>query len=452
MSLHLSARTLVLTLFFLLAWPLRGQAERGRVILISIDGLAAYHLENQELQLPNLRELIARGVWAEGSKTVFPSVTHPSHATLVTGVSPRRHGVLGNQMTHRESGVSYHVTTRTRKEAVRARTLFDAAREGGLVTAAICWPETRGDSSLDFNLLHGHDELDPAEVDPALLGSLRQAGIPIDSYYHWSQEGDLQGYRDVLLAKSAAEIIRTRRPHFLAIHFVATDSAQHAWGPQHYLSQAALTRADYLVGLLRQAVREGGLEELTTFAIVADHGFHTVYQEVNVHPLLASSGLADRVRLHGGGWTVFLETTADFDARRDGPALESFFTKLLALEGLHRVAGPEDFHALGYPRYEEDPHVQGQYMIFPDIDTFLVVDPSSHSTRRRPKERPSHGHGYLPEHPRMYPALILSGHRVRKGARIGVVRNHDVAPTIAELLGLLMPDVEGRVLREAFED
>ena len=434
------------------AFCLEAQRQGSHVVLISIDGLAAYHLQDKELHLPNLRELIDHGAWAEHSETVFPSVTHPSHATLITGVSPRKHGVLGNQMTHRETGKSYSIYVRTRKEAIRVRTLFDAAKEAGLVTAAFCWPETRADSSLDFNLLHGHDELNPAEVAPDLLDSLRRARIPIDSYYDWSKEGELQGMRDILLAKSTAEIIRTQRPRFLAVHFAGTDAAQHSWGPQHYRAKEALTRADYEIGLLRQAVRQAGLQDRTTFVIVADHGFHSVYHEVNLHPLLASSGLADRIRLRGSGWTVFVEKTTAFDAGRDGAALQSLFKKILDLPGLHKIVSSEDFHSLGYPRYEEDPHVLGHYMIIPDIDTYLVIDRSSNSTERRTKARPSHGHGYLPDHPRMYPALILSGHRVRQNVRIGRVRNHDVAPTIAELLGLRMPDVEGKVLREVLVD
>jgi hypothetical protein len=88
--------------------------------------------------------------------------------------------------------------------------LFDAAKEAGLITAGICWPETRNDSSVDFNILHGHAELDPAEVNPGLLETLRQAGIPIDSYYDWAPGGQpMQGARDLILAQSAAEIIRT---------------------------------------------------------------------------------------------------------------------------------------------------------------------------------------------------------------------------------------------------
>ena len=91
----------------------------------------------------------------------------------------------------------------------------------------------------------------------------------------------------------------------------------------------------------------------------------------------------------------------------------------------------------------------GQFLIVPEIDTYVVVDERSISSERR-QRKPSHTHGYMPDHPRMYPALVLSGYGIRKGERIGSVRNHDVAPTIARLLGIQMPGVEGRVLNEVF--
>src|SRR5690606_38762498 len=112
--------------------------------------------------------------------------------------------------------------------------------------------------------------------------------------------------------------------------------------------------------------------------------------------------------------------------------------------------GNESFNNMGYPHYEESPYVLGQYIIIPDIDNYLVVDQES-KEKQRQKKSPSHSHGYLPDHPRMYPALLLSGNGIRKGQRIGLVRNHDVAPTIAQILGLTMEDMEGRVLTEALE-
>jgi hypothetical protein len=59
----------------------------------------------------------------------------------------------------------------------------------------------------------------------------------------------------------------------------------------------------------------------------------------------------------------------------------------------------------------------------------------------------NHGHGYLPGHPSMHPLLVLSGAGIAAGRSLGHVRNVDVAPTIAALLGLSLHDVDGRILR-----
>src|SRR5262245_53633330 len=82
------------------------RADR-HVVLISIAGFAAYHLADPSIDLPNIRTLAKAGVAADSSETVFPSVTHPSHTTLITGVTPRRHGVVDNTVTNRRTGQSF---------------------------------------------------------------------------------------------------------------------------------------------------------------------------------------------------------------------------------------------------------------------------------------------------------------------------------------------------------
>ncbi len=73
---------------------------RPPLVVLSIDGLrptdvlqAAQH----GLRVPHLRRLVADGAHASGVVGVLPTVTYPSHVTLVTGVSPARHGILANQ-------------------------------------------------------------------------------------------------------------------------------------------------------------------------------------------------------------------------------------------------------------------------------------------------------------------------------------------------------------------
>src|SRR5437667_191250 len=61
--------------------------------MLSIDGLRAAAIDDPTLSLPSLRGLIARGARARALRPIFPTVTWPCHTSIVTGVSPARHGL-----------------------------------------------------------------------------------------------------------------------------------------------------------------------------------------------------------------------------------------------------------------------------------------------------------------------------------------------------------------------
>ena len=76
-----------------------GGVDRPFVLLISVDGLkpeAILDADGHELRVPNLRALLADGVHATGVRGVLPTLTYPSHMTLLTGVSPATHGIYAN--------------------------------------------------------------------------------------------------------------------------------------------------------------------------------------------------------------------------------------------------------------------------------------------------------------------------------------------------------------------
>lgn len=437
------------------AWPTTavGQAPRSRhVILVSIDGFAAYHLRNPTLDLPNLRALAAAGTEAESSETVFPSVTHPSHTSLITGVTPRRHGVVDNTVEDRRTGERFHITNLPRRQSIKVPTIFDVVKAAGRRSAAYFWPETRDDPAIDDNVaevFRAEGGADPSAVTPGLLDELRAAGVPVDSYYAFYDDPYAQGAADIALTRAAAHVFARRRPALTAIHLLVTDKAQHEFGPAHYLSAAALTTADYCVGLLRKTVADAGLAGETTFIIAADHGFVTVREEMNLAPALADPVLDGHVQWQADKWYVFARLLRTFDAGRHGPALERVLARVAARPGVARVIRPDAFASLGYPDDAENPYAKGQYIIAADIDLHFVVNPGDGSMARRAKARPYHGHGYLPAHPSMYPLLVLSGAGIAPGRHLGHVRNVDVAPTIAALLGLEMRGVEGQVLTSA---
>ena len=66
------------------------------LLLVSLDGFRWDYLERYAA--PNLRELARQGVRAKALVPVFPSKTFPSHYSMITGLYPERHGVVGNTM------------------------------------------------------------------------------------------------------------------------------------------------------------------------------------------------------------------------------------------------------------------------------------------------------------------------------------------------------------------
>lgn len=102
-----------------------------------------------------------------------------------------------------------------------------------------------------------------------------------------------------------------------------------------------------------------------------------------------------------------------FDPERDGAALERVLARVSKMPGVARIVRPGEFAGLGYPEYEENHFVPGQYLIAGTIDTQLVLDPTAPAVRRA-RARADHGHGYFPEAREMHAALVLSGRSAEK--------------------------------------
>ena len=153
-----------------------------KAIVISIDGLAGFYWNDPAARMPGLRALAARGVVAGRMETVFPSTTWPSHVSLVTGVAPSRHGVVGNSILNRTTGQPEDLTGDPVYDApdlLRAATVYDRAHAAGRVTAAIDWPATRNAPSLDFNLPFFKDQrIFETQTSKAVWTELCRSAIP----------------------------------------------------------------------------------------------------------------------------------------------------------------------------------------------------------------------------------------------------------------------------------
>ena len=129
----------------LLASPPSGAGGPRRVVMVSVDGLMPDYYRRADalgLKVPTLRRLMREGAWASGVVGVLPSVTYPSHTTLITGVPPRVHGIAGNRIfdpLERSNGAWHWFAS-----DVRVPSLVSAARARWLTTASVSWPVSVG--------------------------------------------------------------------------------------------------------------------------------------------------------------------------------------------------------------------------------------------------------------------------------------------------------------------
>jgi predicted AlkP superfamily pyrophosphatase or phosphodiesterase len=445
-------------LFFLLgivavvaAGGLAGSAPRsGRaadhVVLISIDGLRpAMYLPSsaERFDVPALAALRDAGSFADGVVVSYPSYTYPSHTSLATGVSPARHGIVSNTRFDPPGGSTAWYFE---NEVMKAPALWDVARRHGLTSGGVSWPVSVG-AAMDVL----YPESNQAPRDTSWLALARRESTPglIDAVVK-----DLGGFgehdnrhpaeRDRFAAAVATRIIRTARPNLVVVHFMETDAAQHAHGPGSPEARAALERIDAHVGAIVRATEEAGIRGRTSFVVTGDHGFYRVHSVLQPNVVLRDAGLLQtneqgrivewQAALHG--MAIRLREGADeaLAARVVG-----LFEALAAerYRGIFRVVRRDELDRLGaYPEALLclEP-AEGYYLSDGVQENAFVV-----ATARRG------AHGYLPDDPRMHTGLVVAGAGVRAGVPLPLVRQIDIAPTIARLLGFDMPDVEGVAL------
>ena len=431
------------------------------VIMISVDGMKPeYVLEAQKrgLKVPFLRSLTSQGTYAEGVIGVWPTITYPSHTTLVTGVSPAEHGIFANlefdpERHFAESWFWYAAQ-------IRVPTLWQAAHQAGLVTASIGWPVTVGADSIDYLLPEFWRVTGPTDVlnpsDRYLIGALaRPAGLldrMRDSAGPYLMGNDISLHGDEIKTRYAIEMLRMYKPAFLTLHLSSLDETEHSFGPFSAEANQHLEAIDAMLSQINEAGRANSAA--TVLAVVSDHGFASLTHRVNLYIPFVDAGLiqttvdpegkAPRINswkaqlwLAGGMAAVILHDPAD---RHTEEQVRDLLSALAAdpANGIDRIVPHETIKALGG---------------FPDA-AFLIVFKSGYyagATGEKVTEIHEHhgGHGFSPEFPEMRASFFITGPGIARGRNLGVIDMRQIAPTLAALIGVGLPSSRAAPLHVA---
>jgi predicted AlkP superfamily pyrophosphatase or phosphodiesterase len=426
------------------------------VVLVSIDGLAASYINDPRAKLPTLRKLAAEGASAEGMLTSFPSVTWPSHTSLVTGVQPARHGVIGNSVWDRQRnrGLTYLGDPElTKDQAIRVPTLYDAAHAAGLSCGSVIWPCCNDAKSLKWIIPDtSRADLHARYTTPEFVDELGRAGIDISKLGAWGWNKEYASQRDELYARVASYLLEKHGVNLLLVHLINPDGVEHNYGPHTPEAYQAVADADQRIAEIWQTLQKPPLAGNSTLLVVSDHGFAPYEKFIRPNVLLKELGLVttgDKEQVtdrkawcvaQGGSAFVYV-----LDESRQAEILGQLKQRLAALEGVTAVVEPKDFAKFGVPLPDANPQaphlllLTGPGYSFAEVVTAPAISPTDGL-------KGSHGHDPSPAY--MHATFIVAGKGIKPGVKLGVIKNLDVAPTIAKLLGLNLPNVEGRVLDE----
>jgi len=430
------------------------QPKDRHIILISLDGFPAWLWRDPSLPAPTLRKLASDGAMAEAMTVSNPSITWINHTTLVTGVNPRRHGVLYNGLLVRQGDDKPPKIEQwvDKTELVHVPTLYDLGREAGLTSAESDWVAITRAKTVDWSF----PELPKA--DGPVEKELATAGILTPQQCEWfggSGKGKNIAWRDSMWTQAAIHMLKTHRPNLLMMHLLNTDAIHHMNGPGSFASFTALAYADRLVGDVVQAVKDAGLQDSTTIFVTTDHGFKKVQKVIHPNVVLRKAGYlkalttsvtqCDVAAMEEGGLAFVYITNP---ARRAEllPVLKDLFSKT---EGVDKVIDGNDGPTLGMPTPAENQGM-GDIILLAKAGYAFKAGVAG-DNEIGPSENYVGTHGYINSDPELDGIFIASGAGIKEGVVIPRMANLDVAPTIAKLLGLTIDRPEGRVLDEALQ-
>ncbi|MGP8173850.1 MAG: alkaline phosphatase family protein [Terracidiphilus sp.] len=426
------------------------------VLMISIDGLKPEYVTEADargMKIQYLRTLVRDGAYAEGVVGVWPTVTYPSHTTLLTGVSPAEHGIYNN--LEFDPGQNFGRAWYWYAPEIRVPTLWQVAHNAGLRTASVGWPVSVGATDVDWLIPEYWRASSPSSAlnpsDRELMAALSRPGTllkqlqPTLGPYMMGNDTSIDG--DEIKTRYSVEILRKQKPAFMTIHLSSLDETEHEFGPFSAQANQDLEAIDGMVSRLAAAALAS--DPATVVVVVSDHGFVTLTHTVNLYIPFLEAGLIQATVnpatkapaisswkaqpwLAGGMAAIMLHDANDHQTEEQ---VRELLQKLAADEN-NGIAAVLDRNAIK------------KCGGFPDA-AFLVVLKSGYTTgsgtsgslvNATPSERG--GHGFSPEFPEMRASFFMSGAGIAHHRDLGVIDMRQIAPTVAKILNLPMPSAK----------
>lgn len=424
------------------------------LVIISLDSLGFRDINEHQSELPTLNKLVNGGTWVKEVKGIYPTLTYPSHTTIITGQYPNVHGIVNNTkiQTERKSPDWYWY-----QKDVKVPTLYDLARKQNLKTAAFLWPVTAG-SKINYNLA----EIFPNRIwTNQVLVSLKASSplfiLEMNKKYGKLRNGIRQPELDDFITACATDTIRNKKPNLTLLHLVDMDSMRHRYGVRSDEAMEALHRLDNHVAQVIAATKAAGTFDDTNFVILGDHYQINVDKMIHLNTMFAKRGwlTSQPDQTFKKDWKVMAKTCdgCTYIYTRDFDQLERLRDLISGVEGVERIYSTQEAIARGAdPECTLMVEAKAGYYFTDESDRASVVEKVL-PDMMGDADRYQGVHGYDPDKAGYKTTIIFNGPMIKKNHTVEKADLVDEAPTFAKLLGLKFPEpLAGETITDAFID
>jgi len=239
------------------------------------------------------------------------------------------------------------------------------------------------------------------------------------------------------------KLIERHSPEFVTAYLTALDHEQHAEGPGTPKAYAVLERIDAIVGKLVAAQLAAHPD--SAVAIASDHGFEAIDKETNFFRAFVDAGL---IKLDAAAKVISWEampwpsggSVAIVLDRDDDPHLTARVAQVLnslkaePANGIAAIADRTEIARMGgNPKaafyVNMAPHATA-------VGTFAITS----ALRGTAKYKGTHG--YFPIRANLQATFLVMGQGIPKARSLGEIDMRAIAPTIASLLDITLPESE----------
>ncbi len=385
-------------LFFCTLLVAQHQPKGQYVVMLSLDGFRADYPE--KYQAKNILNMAKEGVRVKRMIPSNPTKTFPNHYTLVTGLYPDHHGLIGNSFYAPDLKKTYTMSDRESVENgdfYVGEPIWNTARKEGLQTASYFWVGSEAKiKGMQPNIWKKYDGKVTFESR-------------IDSVISWLQ------------------LPYNKRPRLVTLYYHEPDHSGHFFGPDSKEVAEQVRYTDEQVGNLYRRLMQLPIADSLNFIVLSDHGMRSLSK----------------------GKEILLENFVDFnwiEGAYGGNPVYVINAKAGKQDSLYKA-----LRKIKYLKVFKSKKIPARWNFGQNVragDFFVVAKKGWSVFYKKNKNFDFHGtHGYLNSDKQMAALFVAKGAAFKNGYTRRKIKNVDVYNLVAKILGIAPAPNDGKFRR-----